>query len=711
MNTMETQREELILFAVPMLPPERKVPVAVQSIALVKKAGAPDVMRVVIKRDLAVKIESFTFRYRFSNLPVYAADTSHRFNTYVYNEDDINSSAQITFNGAIPSSRQIEGCSAYISEIKLISGQILSFEPSEFRFVLRPKRPQTQAPSAPEPPLPQTPTLPTAARKANEQPAVAARPQSSESADQKKKAAPSKKKHVRFTVILTVVLFMLLIEAIGFVYLSRYTGIKNSADMLMGENRYNEAYKIVSDTNYNGLLQRVCEKATVYYFSVGDLESAYIYAYGAPEPFTDTIIEYAAQSVVSLATGEINENAFRVAKMTEDDARFDSIIRSMSDVLMKNGDYANALRVVSELRDEDGRQDATDEVFTSALNHYITENRYDTLIAFIDEMAVDTTFKRSAAEILDAAIDACATLGDNAGILYLADHYPDISEISAAQTVISSGDRGVRAKFSTIYPMLTADQKRAYHAQTITLWNSDVVQIESGRIDGTDITDAVSIERNSELLLVLHKDGSVTLHPDENVTPRYEIPSFADIVQIALGEDHAVLLHANGTVSAFGDNTDGQCNVAEWTDIAAIAVGQRFTVGLKTDGTLVATGFDSCGQCDVSRYRNVVDIAAANQTTVILFSDGTVKLQGYRSLGLSDAEKLTGIARIKAASAGILAERRDGRFTLISGNSGGSFGDPYNWRSIVSFDVGSVCIAGVDKNGVVYASGDGLPKS
>ncbi len=710
MNTMGTNREEQLLFAVPMLPPDRKVPAAVQSIALVKKIGEPDVMRIVVKRDLAFEIESFTFRYRFSNLPIYASDVNHRFNSYVYNEDDINSSDKLTFNGALPSGINIEACSAYISEIKLTSGQVLTFEASEYRFILRPKKPQS--PSAPEMSAgnkPQTQPSALSARPANsERTAPQNAPSSTPSSN---KEIPVKKKHVRFTVILTAVIFTLVIEAIAFMFLSQYTGIKRSADMLMSDNRFNEAYKIVSQTNYNGLLQRVCEKATVYYISIGDLESAYVYAYGAPDPFTDTIIDYAAQSVVSISDGKINENAFRVAKMTADDAKFDQIISSMSDILTKNGDYPNALRVMSELRDDEAKPQKTDEVFRAALNHYISRNDYDALIAFIEEMSEDTTFKQSKEYILEVAQEECSKVGDHACILYLSNHYSDISKISSAQTVISSADKGVRTKFEILYPLLTASQKRAYHANAVTIWNSKPVLIEAGHINGTDIDDAVSVERNSKMLMVLHEDGSVTTHPDDSTAEKYDIPSFGDIVQIALGEEHAVLLHANGTLSAYGDNTYGQCDVAEWTDIAAVAVGQRFTVGLKLDGTLVAVGSNTNGQCDVSRYRNVVDIAACNQTTVILFSDGTVKLQGNRSFGLEEVEGLTDITDVCAASSVILSQRRDGKLYVHGGMLGGDYGSTNDWHGIVSYDVGSVGIVGVDKNGVVYTSGDGLPKS
>ena len=707
MNTMDNKQESITLFAVPRLPKEQRPAAVVQSIALVRTPGEPDVMRIVIARDLSVPIESFTFRYRFSNLPIYTPDPAHTFNTYVYTEDDLNTSPTLTFNGTVAARHLRDGCSAYISEIKLTSGQILTYDPAEFKFILRPKTQQpAQPPAAPVPPPAAQPAAPVPAKA----PAPAPAPQAA-SAEAPAAKPDGKGKRIRRTVILTLFIFTLLTEAIAGVYLYRYLGVKNSAEALMREARYNEAYKICADAEYAGLLQRVCEKASVHYFSIGDLESAYVYAYGAPEPFTDMIIDYAAQSVVSAITGEINENAFRVAKMAVEDAKFDAIIGSMSGVLRERGDYANALRVVSEIRSADARASATAEVFREALVHYISAHRYDALIAFIDEMAKDTTFDRSEADIVGAAIDCCVDLGDNAGILCLAEHYPDNTVISADKTVIAPDDPGIRAKFSDLYPLLTPEQKRAYHAKPIAVRDTGVTVVEAGRINGTEIRDAVSIEQSAGAMLVLHKNGSVTLIPDEGTKAPYEIPAYGDVVQIAMSDEHAVLLHAGGTVTAFGRNTEGQCNVTEWTDIAAIAAGQRFTVGLKTDGTVVAVGSDSCGQLNVSDCRNVVDVAACNQTTVMLFADGTIGIRGYRSMGLADAETITGIVRIDAAGAAILTENTDGRFVIFSGHAGGDSGDPYNWRGITAFDVGPVCIAGVDKNGVLFTDGDGLPES
>ena len=300
-------------------------------------------------------------------------------------------------------------------------------------------------------------------------------------------------------------------------------------------------------------------------------------------------------------------------------------------------------------------------------------------------------------------------LDDNAGIIYLSKQYPDHAQITSLKAGTSAGDAGVRAELSIIYPMLTDDQKRAYHAQPISVWNGEIRYIQSGKIVGTKISDAVSIDTNEKLTLVLKNNGTVSAIPLKGETVPYTIPAYRDIVQITLGKDHAVLLHADGTVSALGDNTYGQCDVLEWTDIVAVAAGQRFTVGLKIDGTLVAAGQNSCGQCDVSPYRNVVDIAACNQTTVMLFSDGTVMIAGFRSLGLDAVENTSGVTRIRAGGAAILVEKRNNTYELYSANVGGSYGDTQNWSSIDAFDVGVVTIAGIDKNGTPYQSGDNMP--
>ena len=133
------------------------------------------------------------------------------------------------------------------------------------------------------------------------------------------------------------------------VYLYNYTEIKSTAKQLSSERRYNEAYKLLYDNEYNNILQSVCEEASAYYANEGDYEQAYVYAMAAPQTFEEEIVSLAAANVVS-DSDEINENAYRVAKVASDDQTFSTIVHSIIDLLIAKEDYTNALRVASELR-------------------------------------------------------------------------------------------------------------------------------------------------------------------------------------------------------------------------------------------------------------------------------------------------------------------------------------------------------------------------
>ena len=61
-------------------------------------------------------------------------------------------------------------------------------------------------------------------------------------------------------------------------------------------------------------------------------------------------------------------------------------------------------------------------------------------------------------------------------------------------------------------------------------------------------------------------------------------------------ESHFVFLNNDGTVSAYGDNRCGQCDVGEWKDIIQIMVSDEITFGLHKDGTVEIAGeISNCG--------------------------------------------------------------------------------------------------------------------
>ena len=61
---------------------------------------------------------------------------------------------------------------------------------------------------------------------------------------------------------------------------------------------------------------------------------------------------------------------------------------------------------------------------------------------------------------------------------------------------------------------------------------------------------------------------------------------------ICAGAYHTVYLRDDGTVAAFGKETDDRCDVEDWTDVIAISA-ESHTVALRSDGTVYATGCDT----------------------------------------------------------------------------------------------------------------------
>ena len=674
---MDEMKTEGLSFPVPRLKSGQSSPVSVGSVSLYKAGDTQAMMRIDILRDLSVRIESFTFKYRFSGLPFDEPDGRHGWHSFVYTDEDMNSKATLVFRGNVPSKMKLEGCTAYVSEVKLADGEVLTYQLSDFT-----DKPEPVGVTTPEP-------------------AAQAKPQ------------PVKKRPVnsrRLAVVLTVIFFSLIIEIIGGVYIFNYTDAKKAANTLMDQNRFNEAYKLTLDKGYDGLRQLVCVRASEYYFESKDIEQSYVYASGAPTPFTDKIIDYAAQSVVDPATGEINENAYRVAKMAADDGKFSDIVHSMIKILENKEDFANALRVASELRSDNDRERSEQTIFTDAVRHFLSEHRFESLIAFIGELNGVNSFSVSENEIADAIIAYAKQSQDSSSLIYFSTRYPDLIDLGSIDVAIKPDDSGIHAALDVIWPLLTADQKRAYHNRTVAVYK-ELFVISGGEIAGTDISDAVSVATNEFHTLILRKDGTVCLLPGSRYDLGEKLPETDDIIQIAAGLKHSVMLHADGTVSATGDNSYGQCDVDGWTDIAAVAAGQNFTLGLKVDGTVVACGSNECGQCEVSGYRNVAAVAAGAQTSVLLFSDGTVRLEGYCSYGLREAEKLTGVVSLRAAGTTVVAKLKDGKFRLISGAASGNPGNPSNWSDITGYDVGSACIAAVDKSGNIYTSGDCVPRT
>ncbi len=132
-----------------------------------------------------------------------------------------------------------------------------------------------------------------------------------------------------------------------------------------------------------------------------------------------------------------------------------------------------------------------------------------------------------------------------------------------------------------------------------------------------------------------------------------QLPSSDHYITIAAGYYHSFGLRDDGTLAAWGANSDGVLNIPQGLeDVVSIATGGTHAVALRKDGTLVAWGNNDFGQLDVPPTLNGVKaISAGENHTLALKHDGSVVAWGDNSSGqLNIPANLTGI---KAIAAGI----------------------------------------------------------
>ena len=81
-----------------------------------------------------------------------------------------------------------------------------------------------------------------------------------------------------------------------------------------------------------------------------------------------------------------------------------------------------------------------------------------------------------------------------------------------------------------------------------------------------------------------------------------------------------ILHHKDGTVSAVGRSSEGQCDTADWSDIVQIAAADYASFGLRSDGTLVWTGYNHYDRCAV--WSDLTGVYVGSYNVAALRSDG-----------------------------------------------------------------------------------------
>jgi hypothetical protein len=126
----------------------------------------------------------------------------------------------------------------------------------------------------------------------------------------------------------------------------------------------------------------------------------------------------------------------------------------------------------------------------------------------------------------------------------------------------------------------------------------------------------------------------------------------SNVVALAAGDGHSVVLKADGTLISWGYSGYGLANIpAPCTNVAAISAEFYDSAALKNDGSVVVWGLNSYGQTNVpTNVGNATAIALGAYHSLSLSADGTPLAWGLDSYGQTTPPQ--GLTKVVSISAG-----------------------------------------------------------
>lgn len=216
--------------------------------------------------------------------------------------------------------------------------------------------------------------------------------------------------------------------------------------------------------------------------------------------------------------------------------------------------------------------------------------------------------------------------------------------------------------------------------------------------------DIVGIAAGNRHSLVLKPDGTVRIWG----TFYGVAPELTDAVAIAGGQYHALALKADGTVAAWGSpNLYGEVTVPpSLAGVASIACGYSHNLALGTNGSVISWGSNNSGQTNIPvGLSNVVAIAAGTYHSLALRADGTVTAWGWNSSGQTNVPAgLSNVVAIAGGHTHSLALKSDG--SVLAWGESAQTKVPPDTSDVVAIAAGAFHSMALRRDGRVVAWGD-----
>ncbi len=187
---------------------------------------------------------------------------------------------------------------------------------------------------------------------------------------------------------------------------------------------------------------------------------------------------------------------------------------------------------------------------------------------------------------------------------------------------------------------------------TVTAWGGGQAGFPSGLASVTAISSSVDHS------LALNADGTVTAWGTDLDGDCQVPPGLSGVTAVAAGDFFSLALLSNGTVVGWGADDQGQCDIpAGLNNVTMISAGHSHALAVQANGTVVAWGWGPFGQTNVpSNVQNPKAIVAAGNHSMALLQNGTVVVWGVDDTGETSVPgNLTGVTAISGAKGYCLA--------------------------------------------------------
>ena len=223
-------------------------------------------------------------------------------------------------------------------------------------------------------------------------------------------------------------------------------------------------------------------------------------------------------------------------------------------------------------------------------------------------------------------------------------------------------------------------------------------------------TNLVAVSAGAYFTLGLRENGTVFAW-GLNTDGTTKVPTgLSNVTAIAAGYEHAVALREDGTVRIWGDTNNSQMPVpGAATNLTALAAGGFQVLGLRADGHLFAWGVTPMPNTGVS---NVMGMSAGGpslvgyQHALALMSNGTVQAWTYSGFpSMSPPAGLSNVVAVASGAYHALALKKDGTVVGWGNNTYGETNAPAGLSNVMKVVAGEYFSMALKNDGTVVSWG------